>query len=213
MKTTHQKIGIIGGGNMGAQLGKLWSKAGYEVKFSSRNPQKLQYLLDGLENASIGTVEEAIAFADIIVLAINYGTIDEVITKLQGKNKVIIDLTNPVVWTPDRKLERANLHGLSAGEDLQKRLPEATVIKAFSSHYAASLQEGHRAYPIAVLYTTNSEKIKPFAEVIIADAGFAPLYYGKLNRSLDIELYGKYSNKIMSLEEAQAAIGLVPTEV
>ncbi|MEO1050173.1 MAG: NAD(P)-binding domain-containing protein [Bacteroidota bacterium] len=206
MKNQALKIGIIGAGNMGAQLGKLWSKAGYEVKFSSRNPQKLNHLLYGLKNATVGDVEETIDFADVVVLAVNYATIDAVIAKLAGKEKVIIDLTNPIVWTPERKLQRANLRGLSGGEELQRRLPEATVIKAFSSHYAASLEEGHRDYPIAVFYTTDNDEGIAFADIIIKDAGFAPLHYGTLNHSLDIELYGKYSNKIMSLEEAQAEI-------
>jgi len=206
MKTQKQKIGIIGAGNMGAQLGKLWSQAGYEVKFSSRHPQKLQYLTKNLENATVGTVEETITFADVIVLAVNYATIDTVVEKLKNQQKFIIDLTNPFVWTPQKTLKRINLNGLSAGEDLQHRLPQATVIKAFSSHYAASLQEGHRNYPIAVLYTTDRKAGKQLAEVMIREAGFAPLYYGLLNKSLDIELYGKYSNKIMSKEEALASI-------
>lgn len=210
METKNRKIGVIGAGNMGAQLGKLWSKAGYEVKFSSRNPKKLQHLLHGLDNASIGTIDETIDFADVILLAINYGTIEQLIPKLRGKDKVIIDLTNPVVWTPEGKLKRANLNGLSAGEDLQKKLPEATVVKAFSSHYAASLEEGHRDYPIAVLFTTDNNEVRQLAEDMIKNAGFAPLFYGGLNRSLDIELYGKYSNKIMSLEEAMTDVNQHP---
>ncbi|HBB34590.1 MAG TPA: hypothetical protein DDZ80_13205 [Cyanobacteria bacterium UBA8803] len=39
------KIAIVGSGNMGGGLGKLWAKAGHEVVFSySRNPDKLQQL-------------------------------------------------------------------------------------------------------------------------------------------------------------------------
>ncbi|MEL7003527.1 MAG: NAD(P)-binding domain-containing protein [Bacteroidota bacterium] len=206
MKNESLKIGIIGAGNMGAQLGKLWSKAGYQVRFSSRNSQKLGYLLKGLKDASIGTVDETIEFADIIVLAVNYATIDEIITKLEGRNEVIIDLTNPFVWTPERTLSRVLPDGWSAGEELQRRLPKSRVIKAFSSHYAESLKEGYRDYPIAVLFTTNGKLAMQLTETIISNIGFAPLYYGGLNKSLDIELYGKYSNKIMSLDEAEAEV-------
>lgn len=39
-------IGIIGAGNMGAALGKLWAKAGHQVIFSySRDEDKLVRLL------------------------------------------------------------------------------------------------------------------------------------------------------------------------
>ncbi|WP_422081854.1 NADPH-dependent F420 reductase [Ulvibacterium sp.] len=207
MKTKILKIGIIGSGNMGGQLGRLWSKAGYEVMFSSRNPEGLRPLVEDLKSARVGTVEDTIDFGDVIVLAINYGTLQEVIDKLKDRDKTIIDLTNPVYWTENKTLTKVNLNGKSAGENLQARLPKAKVIKAFSSHYAASLQEGHREYPIVVFYTTDFEINKELAERLISDIGFEPLFYGGLERSLDIELYGKYSNKIMSREEALASIG------
>ena len=206
METKTYKVGIIGSGNMGGQLGRLWSKAGYEVMFSSRNPDNLQPLVKDLKSAQVGTVEETIIFGDIIVLAINYGTLQQVLEKLAGKGKIIVDLTNPVYWKENKTLAKVNLKGKSAGEDLQEKLPDASVIKAFSSHYAASLQEGHREYPIAVFYTTDTNAVKPLAETLISDIGFAPLFYGGLDRSLDIELYGKYSNKIMSKEEALATL-------
>ncbi len=206
METRTYKIGIIGSGDMGCQLGRLWSKAGYEVMFSSRNPESLQSLIDDLKDAQVGAVEDTIDFADIIILAINYGTLEQVIQKLDGKQKIIIDLTNPVYWTANKTLAKVNLNGKSAGEELQSRLPRATVIKAFSSHYAASLQEGHSDYPIAVFYTTDDTANTKLVEALITSIGFAPIYYGELNRSLDIELYGKYSNKIMSKEEAIATL-------
>ncbi|WP_299532534.1 NAD(P)-binding domain-containing protein [Ulvibacterium sp.] len=207
MKTKTHRIGVIGSGNMGGQLGRLWAKAGYEVMFSSRNPEGLKLLVEDLKNARVGTVEDTIDFGDVIVLAINYGTLQQVIDKLKDRDKTIIDLTNPVYWTANKTLAKVNLNGKSAGENLQAILPKAKVIKAFSSHYAASLQEGHREYPIAVFYTTDFEINKELAERLISDIGFEPLFYGGLERSLDIELYGKYSNKIMSREEALASIG------
>ncbi|WP_299519278.1 NAD(P)-binding domain-containing protein [Winogradskyella sp.] len=202
MKTPYQNIGIIGSGNMGGQLGRLFSKAGYNVMFSSRHPEKLKSLISDLPNANVGNVEQTIEFADIVLLAINYATLSEVTDQLKDKNKVIIDLTNPFYWAENKTLAKVNLSGKSAGEHLQSKLPNSKIIKAFSSHYSASLQKGHRDYPIAVFYTTDEEDLKELAETVIADIGFAPVYYGRLNRSKDIELYGKFSNKIMTKEEA-----------
>ena len=65
METKTYKVGIIGSGNMGGQLGRLWSKAGYEVMFSSRNPDNLQPLVKDLKSVQVGTVEETIIFGDI----------------------------------------------------------------------------------------------------------------------------------------------------
>ena len=59
------KIGIIGSGNIGGTVGTLWVKAGHQVLFSSRNPENLKQLVDGLGPlARAGTVREALAFGD-----------------------------------------------------------------------------------------------------------------------------------------------------
>ena len=42
------KIGIIGSGNIGSTLGTLWVKSGHPVLFSSRHPEELKSLADGL---------------------------------------------------------------------------------------------------------------------------------------------------------------------
>ena len=38
------KIGIIGSGNVGSALGKIWASNGNEIMFSSRHPEKLKGL-------------------------------------------------------------------------------------------------------------------------------------------------------------------------
>lgn len=54
------KIGIIGSGNIGGNLGKHWAKAGHEVLFSSRHPEKLGSLIkEAGKNARAVSVTEA----------------------------------------------------------------------------------------------------------------------------------------------------------
>ena len=40
------KIGVIGSGNIGGNLGKHWAKAGHEVLFTSRHPEQLNQLVN-----------------------------------------------------------------------------------------------------------------------------------------------------------------------
>jgi predicted dinucleotide-binding enzyme len=40
------RIGIVGAGKVGGGLGKLWVRAGHEVFFSSRHPNRLKALVD-----------------------------------------------------------------------------------------------------------------------------------------------------------------------
>src|SRR5271167_4331316 len=57
------KIGMVGAGREGSALGTLWAKAGHQVMFSSRHPEDLKTLVDGIgPTAHAGTVEQAVAF-------------------------------------------------------------------------------------------------------------------------------------------------------
>ena len=58
------KIGIVGSGKLGGAVGSRWVKAGHEVLFSSRHPEELKGLVEGLGAlARAGNVREAIASA------------------------------------------------------------------------------------------------------------------------------------------------------
>src|SRR5690606_7868846 len=97
------KIGIIGSGNIGANLGKHWAKSGHDVLFSSRNPEILHDLdIEAGNNARAVCVTEAFeANADAYLLATEFIANDKILLLYAGEygNKVIIDATKPY---PDR---------------------------------------------------------------------------------------------------------------
>src|SRR5262249_57316459 len=73
------KIGMIGSGREGGALGKLFAKAGHHVMFSSRHPENLKDLVASAGPlAQAGTVEQAVAFGDVIVLAVPYTAMEEI---------------------------------------------------------------------------------------------------------------------------------------
>ena len=54
-------IGIIGSGNIGSGLGKIWVQKGHKVMFSfSRNHEKLKTLAAAGQNSSAGSPAEAV---------------------------------------------------------------------------------------------------------------------------------------------------------
>ena len=68
------KIGMVGAGREGGALGTLFAKAGHPAMFSSRHPEELKGLVAGLGPlAQAGTVEQAVAFGDVVVIGIPYG--------------------------------------------------------------------------------------------------------------------------------------------
>ncbi len=73
------KIGVIGSGRLGGTVGTLLAKAGHPVMFSSRHPDELKKLVeDAGPNASAGTVEQAAAFGDVILIAVPYSALPQV---------------------------------------------------------------------------------------------------------------------------------------
>src|SRR5438045_9752008 len=72
------KIGVIGAGHIGGTIGGLWAKAGHPVFFSSRHPEELQDLVARLgPPAQAGTVDRAIAFGDVVFIAVPYGALPQ----------------------------------------------------------------------------------------------------------------------------------------
>ena len=73
------KIATVGTGNVGSNLGKVWAMNGHPVMFSSRNPDGLKDEVAAAgPNARAGTVAEAIAFADVVLMAVPYSALPAV---------------------------------------------------------------------------------------------------------------------------------------
>src|SRR5262245_56259519 len=94
------KIGSVGAGRMGGALGALFVKAGYPVMFSSRHPDTIKPLAARLGPlAQVGTVEQAIAFGDVVVMVVPYAAIEE-IGKAHGSaiaaKPLTLDICNPI---------------------------------------------------------------------------------------------------------------------
>ncbi len=199
------KIGIIGSGAIGGNLGKNWAASGHEIFYSSRNPEKLKNLISETKGISkAGTVAEAVAFADVVLLAINYWTLDEALENMGTlEGKVVIDATNPYEYA-NGKLSRVIPDDISGAEVLNEKLPKALLAKAFSSFSASIIKKrSHEEPNVAVLFTATEKKAQETTSQLITDAGFAPVYFGKLNDSIPIELMGEYSGSILTAPEAK----------
>src|SRR5437773_8911929 len=73
------RIGIIGSGHIGGAIGGLWVKSGHPVMFSSRHPDELKDMVTKLGGlAQVGSVEQAIAFGDVLFIAVPYGAIAQI---------------------------------------------------------------------------------------------------------------------------------------
>lgn len=137
------KIGIIGAGIVGRAIGKLALGAGHQVMVSnSRGPQTL-FSLGRSIGCEIGTVEEAAAFGEIVVVAIPLAAYRSVPVKpLAGK--LVIDTDN---YYPERDGNVPELDSASTttSELLARHLPRSRIVKAFNAVAMSNLERDGRA--------------------------------------------------------------------
>jgi predicted dinucleotide-binding enzyme len=151
-------ISILGAGNVGMALAKAFVAQGEFVRFGVPDPAKYRDAVSRLgPRASIGSTQEAIAAADVVILAVPYGVAESVARSVDDWNgRILVDATNPLA---------PGLAGLSLGtttsgaEQIARAARGARVVKAFNTTGAENMADSR--YPSGV----------PFMPVCGDDAG------------------------------------------
>jgi len=192
------KIGTIGSGRMGGTLGTLWVKAGHPVMFSSRNPEEIKNLVEGLGPlARAGTVDEAVTFGDAVLLAVPYSAYPELGERharaLAGK--LLIDVGNAVPARDGAITAEAKEAGI--GLTTAKYFPGALIVRAFNTlGYGVLQREANRAGErMAIPMAGDDAHALATAQQLVRDAGFDPVVIGGLARASEFAqgapLYGQ----------------------
>ena len=180
---SKMKIGIIGAGHIGGTIGELWVKAGHPVFFSSRHPEELKDLVARLGPlAQAGAVDQAIAFGEIVFIAVPYGALPQ-IGKDYGKSlagKIVLDADNAVASRDGAIADEAERDGI--GVTSQKYLPGTRLVRAFNTlNYMIFAHEANRPAPkLAVPIAGDDPEAVQVAAGLVRDAGFDPVEVGKL---------------------------------
>ncbi len=176
------RIAIIGSGNVGQALGTAWQKAGHEVFYGLRDTsasaqRKLRQAIG--ERPRLGSVAEAAAFGDVVVLATPWSQNQPAIQSagdLHGK--LLIDCTNPL--TPDASGLAIGFN-TSAAEQVANWAKGASVFKAFNSVGSGVMREpavdGRRA---VMFFCGDDAERKPIVQQLVGEVGFEPVDAGAL---------------------------------
>ena len=180
------RIGIVGTGTMASGFARLLSDK-HEVWLGSRDTEKGKQAADQLGATGGGSYADVVPDADVVVLAVPWAAVEETLSQLGDlSGKIVIDITNPYV---DGRLQPPE--GSSTGEEIQKWIPSAKVVKGwnhvFSDALATPVVDGISA---SVMIAGDDQEAKEKVFGLARDMGFDPFDVGemKANRALDLFL-------------------------
>jgi len=185
-KASNIKIGMVGAGRMGSALAELFVKAGYPVMFSSRHPDTLKELATRLGPlAQAGTVEQAVAYGDVVVMVVPYAALEE-IGKTHGRvlasKPLVLDICNPIARRDGDDLVKWVAEQGGAGLASAKLLPGSHIVRAFNAiSYRRVVEIAHRPGGlVGVPIAGDDPKAIALAEELIRGTGFEPVLVGGL---------------------------------
>jgi hypothetical protein len=177
-------IAILGTGNVGGTLGKKWTAAGHAVVFGVRDPNsaKSQALLESFPAARLDAIPNALANADVVLLAVPWGAVPEVVQANAGAlaGRIVIDATNnfggPVV---------NNVQAIAAA------VPTVSLFRAFNSlGWEVFDQPQFGATQVDMFYCGPEGDARAAVEQLIQDVGLRAIWLGGLEMVSTVDALG-----------------------
>lgn len=178
------KVAIIGAGNVARALGTSISRAGHDVVITAKHREHAQEAAREIGATPAESNADAVENADVVILAVWYATaVGEVAPEIAAasKGRVIVDVTNPVA--PD--LSGLAVDGRSAAEELQERLPEASVVKAFNTIFGSN--QANPSRDVQVLVAGDDADAKRRVGEVAESIGMSVVDAGGLSAARSLE--------------------------
>ncbi len=188
------KLGIIGSGGVAQTLGGAFASKGHEVMLGTRDAAKLEEWRAKVgDNASVGSFSDAAKFGDVVILSVLGEAVVQVI-ELAGKEnfdgKTLIDLTNPLDFSEGVPPKFTGTVGNSLGEQIQRALPNAKVVKAFNAIGASVMIDPKFGSDTATHFIAgNDEAAKAEATNLIREFGWDVEDLGTIDQSFFLEAF------------------------
>ena len=192
---TKKTIAIIGAtGNMGSAIAKRLASSNYRLLLFAHNKQgsaalkkEIRLINPAADIEFIGCSFEASWEADIIIPAVPYKIEKEVADRIKqvATQKIVISISNPFNESYDGLVTAP---GTSAGEEMQKLLPDSKLVKAFNTIFSTHFSNpvpGERQ-PDVLLAGNDDEALQTVSELVKA-MGFNPVIAGDISASETLE--------------------------
>jgi hypothetical protein len=194
-------VTIVGAGRLAEGLAVRAIAGGHQLRITDSEPgkaDKLTAVLAALTGAdevasssrSVATVGEAIAGADVVVLALPYPE-GRIVVREQGAalaGVTVVDTCNPVDFSTFDSLLTSP--SMSAAEEIAAANRSARVVKAFNTTFASSLLAGQvGGLPVDVFLASDDVQAKAQVAALVSDGGMRPIDTGPLRRARELEAF------------------------
>ena len=175
------RVAVIGTGNVGGVLANKLAEKCHDVIVAASSADSAREAVRDVDCRAADTPAAAAREAEAVILAVPAGALDEVAGEIRTHvaGKPVVDVSNG---------PKAIQEGESLAEELQERLPEAHVVKAFNSAFASKMADpfdGDR--PLDGFIAGNDEAAKQAVASLVKDVGFEPLDVGDLKHARTLE--------------------------
>lgn len=200
------KVGVLGTGDVGKALGTGFLALGHEVQMGSRDAGKAgAWAKAAGGRASAGSFAETAAFGEVLVLA-TLGVATAQAVDLAGpqhfNDKLVIDTTNPLDFSAGFPPRLAITGYDSGGEQIQRALPGARVVKAWNTvGHAHMFHPQFPGGPPDMFICGNDAVAKQQMKAILDQFGWGTVDVGGIEASRYLEamclvwvLYGASGN-------------------
>jgi predicted dinucleotide-binding enzyme len=197
-------VTIVGAGRLAEGVAVRTIAGGHRLRITDSEPGKAEALSVGLAararppgaveavslSQTVATVGEAIAGADVVVLALPYPEGRSVV-RAQGAalaGVTVVDTCNPVDFSTFDSLLTSP--GMSAAEEIAAANPAARVVKAFNTTFASTLVSGWvGGLPVDVFLAGDDPQAKKQVAALVSDGGMRPVDTGPLRRARELEAF------------------------
>ena len=166
------KIAIIGTGNVGGALATKWANAGHQILLGVKDTQnfKGKVLLNN-PNTSVHTIGDAVAEAEVILLATPATAAVEVVQSLgDTSGKIIVDAMNIVMG-------RGPAGFTNTAEAILANTNTESVIKCFNTTGFNNMENTlYNGVALDAFMAGNDKNAKQIVRQLALDVGFAECY-------------------------------------
>jgi NADPH-dependent F420 reductase len=185
-----ETVALIGTGTVGAALGRRFAEHDHKILYGSRDPSAadVRALVAVTGHGAVAvTQREAAAQADIVVLAVPWTAVEDVVRALPDlAGKIVVDPTNPRVTASDGfadyPIEDSN------AERIARLAPGAEVVKAFSTlGFETMLDPKVAEGPVTLPIVGDDRAAKERVATLAREIGLEAVDVGPLRHARIIE--------------------------